>query len=304
MTGGGRRRQGALTVLKALMTLKALGALRALGVLRAVAGRCPARRYPGAVTDAPSPATPPRPGLLISFEGGDGVGKTTQIERLATALAAARIGYRRTREPGGTELGAEIRRLLLHGGAVDPRAEALLYAADRAQHVAEVIRPALERGEVVLTDRYLDSSIAYQGAARSLGTAEVRRLSEWATDSLLPDLTILLDADPSVADRRTGDRGAKDRLESEGMAFRAALREQFLALADAEPSRFAVIDARLTIEEVARAVDERVAALLAERPGAVALEVDARAGDATGPDARAAFLQAVARLEHTAGEGS
>ncbi len=258
-------------------------------------------RYPGAVTDAPSPATQPRPGLLISFEGGDGVGKTTQIKRLATALAAARINYRLTREPGGTDLGAQIRRLLLHGGAVDPRAEALLYAADRAQHVAEVIRPALGCSEVVLTDRYLDSSIAYQGAARSLGAAEVRSLSEWATGSLLPDLTILLDADPSVADRRTGARGAKDRLESEGAAFRAALREQFLALADAEPERFAVLDARRTIEEVAEDVTQRVAALLKARPGAVGVEAAPRGA---APDAHAAFLQAAARLSGPEGKGA
>ncbi|ARD42415.1 dTMP kinase [Actinomyces gaoshouyii] len=251
------------------------------------------------MTDAPLPAAPPLPGLLISFEGGDGVGKTTQIKRLATVFAAARIDYRLTREPGGTELGARIRRLLLHGGAVDPRAEALLYAADRAQHVAELIRPALGRSEVVLTDRYLDSSIAYQGAARSLGAAEVRSLSEWATGSLLPDLTILLDADPSVADRRTGARGAKDRMESEGAAFRAALREQFLALADAEPERFAVLDARRTIEEVAEDVNRRIAALLMARPGAVSVGAPSRGAV---PDAHAAFLRAAARLSGPGGE--
>ncbi|WP_366180867.1 dTMP kinase [Actinomyces timonensis] len=241
-------------------------------------------------------AAPTRPGPLISFEGGDGVGKTTQIQRLATVLASARIDYCLTREPGGTELGAQIRGLLLHGGAVDPRAEALLYAADRAQHVAEVIRPAMARGAVVLTDRYLDSSIAYQGAARSLGTAEIRSLSEWATDSLLPDLTILFDAEPSVADRRAGARGAKDRLENESAAFRAALREQFLALAAAEPERFAVIDARRPIEEVAEDVNQRVAALLMTRPGEVGVETPPWGGAL---DAHAAFLRAAARMGRT-----
>ena len=166
----------------------------------------------------PPPATA-HPGLFISFEGGDGVGKTTQIRILADLLTAADVDHVLTREPGGTELGLEIRRLLLHGGYVAPRAEALLYAADRAHHIATRVRPALERGAVVLADRYLDSSVAYQGAARSLGPQEVRDLSLWATEGLLPDLTILLDGDP--------------------------------ALAEAEPGRFVVIDADRSVDQVA-----------------------------------------------------
>ena len=196
------------------------------------------------------------PGLLISFEGGDGVGKTTQIRILADLLAAADVDHVLTREPGGTGLGGAIRELLLHGGDIAPRAEALLYAADRAHHVATRIRPALERGAVVLTDRYLDSSVAYQGAARALGPEDVRALSLWATDGLLPDLTILLDAEPGLAARRTMARGAKDRLERETDAFHAALRAQFLALAGAEPARFVVIDADRPVDEVADDVIE------------------------------------------------
>ncbi len=230
----------------------------------AVAGHRPG--YPGRVTAlaAPQPAPHPHPGLFISFEGGDGVGKTTQITVLAGLLDAAGADHLVTREPGGTGLGREIRRLLLHSGEVSPRAEALLYAADRAHHVETRVRPALVRGAIVLTDRYLDSSVAYQGAARALGTREVRDLSLWATGGLLPDLTILLDADPSIAARRTADRGAKDRLECEAGAFHTVLREQFLLLADAEPRRFVVINADQdrdqVADEVARALPPAIEA--------------------------------------------
>ena len=231
--------------------------------------RPPVARYAGSVIDnasdpqaapddpdAPEAPDAVRPGLFISFEGGDGVGKTTQIRILADLLAAADVDHVLTREPGGTGLGGAIRELLLHGGDIAPRAEALLYAADRAHHVATRIRPALERGEIVLTDRYLDSSVAYQGAARALGPEDVRALSLWATDGLLPDLTILLDAEPGLAARRTMARGAKDRLERETDAFHAALRAQFLALAGAEPARFVVIDADRPVDEVADDVIE------------------------------------------------
>ena len=228
-------------------------------------GAFPTDRYPGPVTTAAPPAAPGAPvpppsgpGLFISFEGGDGVGKTTQIRILADLLTAADVDHILTREPGGTELGVEIRRLLLHGGHVAPRAEALLYAADRAHHIATRVRPALERGAVVLADRYLDSSVAYQGAARSLGPQEVRDLSLWATEGLLPDLTVLLDGDPDLAQRRTTGRGAKDRLEQEGDAFRVALREQFLTLAQSEPERFVVVDADRPVDQVADDVIEAV----------------------------------------------
>ena len=143
----------------------------------------------------------------------------------------------RTREPGGTEVGVLIRDIVLHHrGEVAPRAEALLYAADRAHHIETVVRPALERGDVVIQDRYLDSSVAYQGAGRVLGRDEVRDLSLWATEGLLPDLTVLLDLDPSLArDRLDADDKPFDRLEAEQSAFHDSVREEFLALAAAEP---------------------------------------------------------------------
>lgn len=235
-------------------------------------GALPTARYPVPVTTTALPDAPggpasraPHPGLFLSFEGGDGVGKSTQIAALAEHLRARGVDHLVTREPGGTELGVEIRRLLLHGGHVAPRAEALLYAADRAHHIATRVRPALERGAVVLADRYLDSSVAYQGAARSLGAQDVRDLSLWATEGLVPNLTILLDADPLLAQRRTSSRGQADRLEREGESFRTALRQQFLALAAAEPERFVVIDADRPVPQVAQDVLRAVEPLLPGR---------------------------------------
>ena len=222
---------------------------------------------PRAVLNAPDAPGSAHPGLFISFEGGDGVGKTTQIRILAELLKEAGVECEATREPGGTDLGIEIRRLLLHGDDISPRAEALLYAADRAHHVATRIRPALERGAVVLTDRYLDSSVAYQGVARSLGVDDVRDLSLWATEGLLPDLTILLDADPAIAAHRVVGRSDPDRLEREVSAFQTALRQQFRALAEAEPDRFVVIDADRPVEAVADDVFDAVRPLLARLPG-------------------------------------
>ncbi|WP_235931692.1 dTMP kinase [Actinomyces respiraculi] len=235
------------------------------------------------MTSPPSGATTARSstsGTFVSFEGGDGVGKTTQIERLAARLREAGADVVVTREPGGTELGGEIRRLLLHSGHVAPRAEALLYAADRAHHVDTLIRPALERGAVVITDRYLDSSVAYQGAARALGAEEVRDLSLWATEGLLPDLTVLLDAEPGLAERRTADRGGKDRLEREPDSFRVALREQFLTLAQAEPERFAVIDADRPVDVVAAEVRAAVLTLLRSRGAGHAGTADTQGAEA------------------------
>ena len=176
----------------------------------------------------------------------------------------------RTREPGGSEVGVLIRDIVLHHrGEVTPRAEALLYAADRAHHIATVVRPALDRGEVVIQDRYLDSSVAYQGAGRVLGRDEVRDLSLWATGGLLPDLTVLLDLDPSLARRRLdADDKPFDRLEAEQAAFHDSVRAEFLALADAEPERFLVLDASRAPADLATDIQGRVQALLAGRPGA------------------------------------
>ena len=188
-------------------------------------------------------------GMFITFEGGDGSGKSTQIQSVRDWFESRGREVIVTREPGGTELGTEIRRLVQNGPEdVDARTEALLYAADRAYHVATVIRPALERGAVVLGDRYIDSSLAYQGAARSLGVDEIASLSAWATQSLYPSLTFLLDLPPEVGARRRTD--APDRMERESMDFHERVRHEYLRLADAEPERIVVIDAVGTVDEV------------------------------------------------------
>lgn len=218
------------------------------------------------MTDGPPPAPDPAAatatsrGCFVSFEGGDGAGKTTQRDLLGQWLRTLGHDVVLTREPGGTELGQVLRDALLHGDDVDPRTEALLYATDRAHHVHHLVRPALDRGAVVVTDRYLDSSVAYQGAARALGADEVRALSLWATDGLLPDLTVLLDLEPVVAAaRRTG---RPDRIEREPTAFHARVREHFLELAAAEPDRYLVVDATLSPEEIQERVRGRLAPLL------------------------------------------
>lgn len=203
-------------------------------------------------------------GVWITLEGGDGTGKTTQANLLAEWLADAGRTVVRTREPGGSEVGQLIRDIVLHHrGDIAPRAEALLYAADRAHHVATVVRPALDRGDVVLQDRYLDSSVAYQGAGRVLDGGEVRNLSLWAAEGALPDLTVLLDLDPDAARVRLDSADKPfDRLEAEKTEFHARVRDSYLALAAAEPGRFLVVDASASPEEIATEIRERVAALL------------------------------------------
>ncbi|POH58750.1 dTMP kinase [Cryobacterium zongtaii] len=205
-----------------------------------------------------------KPGLFITLEGGDGSGKSTQAQLLGEWLQAQGRTVVRTREPGGTEVGVAIREIVLHHrGEVSPRAEALLYAADRAQHIATLVRPALARGEIVIQDRYLDSSVAYQGAGRVLGGTEVRDLSLWAVEGLLPHLTLLLDLDETAARGRL-DAADKvfDRLEAEKGEFHARVRAAFLTLAAAEPDRFLVLDASLPVDELAALIRARVAALL------------------------------------------
>ncbi|MFK4788459.1 dTMP kinase [Microbacterium sp. ZW T5_56] len=203
-------------------------------------------------------------GLWITVEGGDGSGKTTQSELLTAWLEEQSRTVVRTREPGGTEVGQLIRDIVLHHrGDIVPRAEALLYAADRAHHVATVVRPALERGDVVLQDRYLDSSVAYQGAGRVLDADEVRNLSLWATDGALPDLTILLDIDESTARTRLNAADKPfDRLEAEGDSFHARVRAAYLALAEAEPGRFLIVDAAGSVDEIADRIRAAVVARL------------------------------------------
>ncbi|MFS0866719.1 dTMP kinase [Microbacterium sp. 179-B 1A2 NHS] len=203
-------------------------------------------------------------GLWVTLEGGDGSGKTTQATLLEEWLRSRGRSVLRTREPGGTAVGVLIRNIVLHHpGDIAPRAEALLYAADRAHHVETLVRPARERGDVVIQDRYLDSSVAYQGAGRVLDGNEIRDLSLWATGGALPDVTVLLDLDPAVARGRL-DAVDKpfDRLEAEQAAFHERVRAAFLALAAAEPERFLVLDATRPVDELAAAIRERVAAAL------------------------------------------
>jgi dTMP kinase len=211
----------------------------------------------------PEVTTTPR-GLFITLEGGDGSGKSTQSALLAQWLEGQGRVIVPTREPGGTDLGIELREIILHRrGYIAPRAEALIYAADRAHHIATKVRPALERGEVVLQDRYLDSSVAYQGAGRVLDGTEIRDLSLWAAEGLLPDLTILLDLDETVGRTRLDSARTKyDRLEEEKQDFHARVRASYLELAAAEPERFLVLNAADSIEDIAASIRARVTTLL------------------------------------------
>ena len=204
-------------------------------------------------------------GLFLTLEGGDGSGKSTQMGALTEWLEQQGRTVVQSREPGGTDLGLELREIVLHRrGFIAPRAEALLYAADRAHHIATLVRPALERGAIVLQDRYLDSSVAYQGAGRVLEASEVRDLSLWATEGLLPDLTVLLDLDPAVGrERLTESRTRYDRLEAEEADFHERVRAAYLALAEAEPERFLVLDATRPVEELQQSIRDRVSHLLA-----------------------------------------
>jgi dTMP kinase len=207
-------------------------------------------------------------GVFIAFEGGEGAGKSTQVRRLQEWLTNEGLVARATFEPGATPSGAGIRQIVLdrtHTG-ISSRSEALLYAADRAQHVHDVLRPALDAGEVVITDRFVDSSLAYQGAGRTIPLDDVRMLSRWATEGLRPDLTILLDLPPEVGLARARGRALADRLESESLDFHQRVRQTFVALAEADPDRYLVVDARQSTEEIAAIIRVRVAELLSGLP--------------------------------------
>lgn len=200
------------------------------------------------------------PGLFITLEGGDGSGKSTQSRLLLEWLTVAGHTVVESREPGGTDLGLELREIILHRrGYIAPRAEALLYAADRAHNIATKVRPALERGDIVLQDRYFDSSVAYQGAGRVLDGTEVRDLSLWATEGLVPDVTILLDIDVEAGRARLDESRSKyDRLEAEQKDFHSRVRESYLELAAAEPERFLIVDATLPVDVIAGLIRDRV----------------------------------------------
>jgi dTMP kinase len=233
-------------------------------------------------------------GLFVALEGGDGAGKSTQARMLATWLATTGLEVVLTYEPGDTRIGRQVRRLLLDNGSswLSPRAEALLYAADRAEHVASVVRPALQRGAVVVTDRYVDSSIAYQGVGRGLSAHDVARVSRFATEGLVPDLTVLLDVPARVGRGRRN--GPADRLESEPVAFHEAVREAFRELADRSPHRYVVVDATGDPDTVAAAVRDAVRPLMVSPPD----EPDRRArsaADRTGEPEETRTLPAVDR---------
>jgi len=201
------------------------------------------------------------PGLFVVFEGGDGVGKSTQVVELVSRLRNRRIEPVVTRQPGGTPIGEKLRELLLDPGhpELTARTEALVYAADKAQHVEEVILPALAYGKVVVCDRYVDSMIAYQGAGRVLDLAEVEQVARWATGGLRPNLTVLLDIDPAEA---VANIRQQDRLEAAGLDFHRRAREHFLRLAGEDPERYLVLGARESRENIAEKVAEKVLALL------------------------------------------
>ena len=216
----------------------------------------------GSITGAPTK------GVFIAFEGGEGIGKSTQSKLLKAWLEQEGETVVLSREPGGSDLGIEIRKILLsHStGEISPRAEALLYAADRAHHVYSVIRPALARNEVVISDRYFDSSIAYQGAGRVLEPGEVARISRWATESLFPTLTIIIDLPPQIGLSRLK---SKDRLESQPMDFHERVRQEFLQLAALDPERYVIIDGNQSIEDTHAAIISRVSEIPALKRNAV-----------------------------------
>jgi dTMP kinase len=203
-------------------------------------------------------------GLFVCFEGGEGAGKSTQSRLLRDWLVERGETVLLTFEPGDTPVGKELRRIVLDPatGELSDRTEALLYAADKAEHVDDVVLPALARGEVVITDRYVDSTLAYQGAGRTLAVAEVEAVARWATGDMRPHLTVVLDLAPEAGlDRFTG----RDRIEGQSLEFHLRVRQGFLDLAAADPDHYVVLDARAPVDEIAAAVRERVEPMLERR---------------------------------------
>jgi dTMP kinase len=204
-------------------------------------------------------------GVFVCFEGGEGAGKSTQSRLLRERLEADGHVVLLTREPGATPVGATVRRIVLDPatGELADRTEALLYAADKAEHIHAVVGPALERGEVVVTDRYVDSTLAYQGAGRSLDSADLEWVARWATDDLRPHLTVLLDLAPAQGLTRFTER---DRIEGESLEFHERVRAEFLRLAASDPEHYLVVDARSPKTEIAAAVHARLAPVLERVP--------------------------------------
>jgi len=211
----------------------------------------------------PYPAVYARSGVFVCFEGGEGSGKSTQARLLQQRLEEQGYAVRLTFEPGDTPVGKEMRRIVLspETGTLSHRTEALLYAADKAEHVDTVVQPALDRGEVVITDRYVDTTLAYQGAGRELVVSEVEAVARWATHGLRPHLTVVLDVDPREG---LGRFEGRDRIEAESLDFHERARQSFLDLAAADPDHYLVLDARAAVEDIAAAIDERLAPLLGQ----------------------------------------
>lgn len=210
--------------------------------------------WPGRYTDT---------GVFVCFEGGEGSGKSTQSRLLADALTEEGYAVRLTFEPGDTVVGKEMRRIVLspETGELDDRTEALLYAADKAEHVATVVLPALARGDVVITDRYVDSTLAYQGAGRSLDPTDLESVARWATGDLRPHLTVVLDLEPEAGLGRFAER---DRIEGESLEFHQRVRQAFLDLAAANAEHYLVLDARGGVDEIAAVIRDRVTPLLSQ----------------------------------------
>ncbi|MCW2767813.1 MAG: thymidylate kinase [Nocardioides sp.] len=202
-------------------------------------------------------------GVFVCFEGGEGSGKSTQSQRLGAWLGTEGYPVLLTFEPGDTEVGRKVREIVLspETGELSHRTEVLLYTADKAEHVDTVVQPALDRGEVVITDRYVDSLLAYQGAGRALLPDEVERVARWATHDLRPHLTVVLDLAPEAGLGRFEER---DRIEGESLDFHRRVRESFVALAAADPDHYLVLDARAAVEEIEAAIRERVRPLLTQ----------------------------------------
>ncbi len=228
-----------------------------------------------------SPGVYAATGCFVALEGGEGAGKSTQAQRLREWLRSEGYDVLLTHEPGDTEVGALLRRIVLDPstGAISHRTEALLYAADKAEHVDRVVAPALARGEVVVTDRYVDSTLAYQGAGRDLADREVERVARWATADLRPHLTVLLDLPPQQGLGRFEER---DRIEAESVEFHERVREMFLQLASGSPEHYLVVDARLPVEEITAQIRARLLPLLGQaRRTATQPEAHAPAADPT-----------------------
>ena len=200
-------------------------------------------------------------GVFVCFEGGEGSGKSTQSRLLRDWLEEEGYDVVLTFEPGDTEVGREMRRIVLspETGELADRTEVLLYAADKAEHVETVVQPALERGAVVVTDRYVDSTLAYQGAGRSLDVREVEQVARWATHDLRPHLTVVLDLEP---EHGLGRFAGRDRIEAESVEFHQRVRAAFLEMAEADPDHYLVLDARLPVEEIAAEIRAEVTPLL------------------------------------------